>query len=124
IQRTLTTCLCAIAVGNAFASEVRAQGVTAELALRFKPTQKEIEFDIPAATEVASCKVEVIRGEKGSGWAVFGPTGVTLRRFMDTNGDNTVDQWSYYRNGVEVYRDNDTNFNTKVDSSRWLNSGG
>ena len=43
---------------------------------------------------------------------------------MDTNADNTVDQWSYFKDGVEVYRDIDTNHNGKADQSRWLNTAG
>lgn len=103
---------------------VQAQGVTPELALSFKPIQSLVEYDIPAKEEIPQCKIEVIKGSGGSGWVVYAPNGLTLRRFMDTNNDNTVDQWSYYRTGIEVYRDNDTNFNKKVDQSRWLNTGG
>ncbi|HSG73375.1 MAG TPA: redoxin domain-containing protein [Planctomycetaceae bacterium] len=103
---------------------VQAQGVTPELALSFKPIQSLVEYDIPAKEEIPQCKIEVIKGPGGSGWVVYAPNGLTLRRFMDTNNDNTVDQWSYYRTGIEVYRDNDTNFNKKVDQSRWLNTGG
>jgi thiol-disulfide isomerase/thioredoxin len=106
------------------ASTAHAQGVTPELALSFKPIQSPVEYDIPTAAEIPKCKVEVIKGPGGSGWIVKDPNGLTLRRFMDTNNDNTVDQWSYYRNGIEVYRDNDTNFNQKVDQSRWLNTAG
>ena len=47
-----------------------------------------------------------------------------LRKFVDTNGDNVVDQWSYYKDGVEVYRDIDSNFNGKADQYRWFNTGG
>ena len=35
-----------------------------------------------------------------------------------------VDQWCYYNDGVEVYRDIDTNFNKKADQFRWLNTAG
>ena len=59
-----------------------------------------------------------------TGWLVLGPAGQTLRRYMDSDGDGEVDQFSYYRSGVEVYRDVDTNANNKVDQSRWLNIGG
>ena len=47
-----------------------------------------------------------------------------LRRFSDTDGDNVVDQWQYYNQGIEVYRDLDSNNNNKVDQSRWLNTAG
>ena len=55
---------------------------------------------------------------------MIGPAGQILRRYVDTNGDNIVDQWHYYNRGLEVYRDMDSNFNRKVDQSRWLNTAG
>jgi peroxiredoxin len=58
------------------------------------------------------------------GWIVEGPDGTILRKFVDTNGDNKVDQWCYYKDGVEVYRDIDSNFNGKVDQYRWFNTAG
>src|SRR5262249_11882947 len=58
------------------------------------------------------------------GWVVRDASGQMLRKFLDTNGDDYVDQWSYYKDGVEVYRDIDSNFNKKADQFRWLNTGG
>lgn len=101
-----------------------AQGVTPEVALKYKPVQKYVEYDTPSQSEVANCTVKVVQEKNGSGWVVSGPQGEILRKFMDTNRDNTVDRWSYFRGGIEVYRDQDTNNNKKVDQSRWLNTGG
>jgi len=55
---------------------------------------------------------------------VRGPREEVLRSFADTNGDRVVDRWSYYKDGVEVYRDIDSNHNAKADQARWLNSAG
>ena len=55
---------------------------------------------------------------------VEGPDGRVLRKFVDTNGDNVVDQWSYYKDGLEVYRDIDSTFKGKADQYRWFNTGG
>jgi len=60
----------------------------------------------------------------GTGWLVFNSAGQLLRRFLDTNGDNKIDQWCYYKNGIEVYRDIDSNQNGKADQYRWLGTGG
>jgi len=50
------------------------------------------------------------------GWTVEGPNGLILRKFVDTNDDNVVDQWSYYKDGLEVYRRHRLQtFNGKVD---------
>jgi thiol-disulfide isomerase/thioredoxin len=35
-----------------------------------------------------------------------------------------VDQWCYFQNGLEVYRDIDLNHNGKADQHRWLSTGG
>ncbi|MBD3675095.1 MAG: redoxin domain-containing protein [Planctomycetaceae bacterium] len=101
-----------------------AQGVTAEVALKYKPVQKYVEYDTPSQSEFSQCEVKVVQEKTGSGWVVRGPQGEILRKFMDTDRDNTVDRWSYFRGGIEVYRDQDTNDNKKVDQSRWLNTGG
>jgi peroxiredoxin len=90
----------------------------------FKPVQKDVEFETPAPEEFAKCRVAVERDGKLSGWVVFGPKGQVLRRFVDTDGNNTVDQWRYYNHGLEVYRDIDTNGDRKPDQCRWFNTGG
>ncbi|TWT63804.1 thioredoxin-like domain-containing protein [Rubinisphaera italica] len=101
-----------------------ADAPTADLALSFRPTQQDVPYELVEKADYAACKVEVERQGKNSGWVVFGPEGQVLRRFWDTNGDNVVDQWRYYDRGYEVYRDVDSNFNNKVDQSRWMNIAG
>tara|TARA_B100000470_G_scaffold200336_1_gene171941 strand:- start:1374 stop:3200 length:1827 start_codon:yes stop_codon:yes gene_type:complete len=91
---------------------------------KFRPLQAGVEYEQPEAAEVSKCQVEIDRGRTHSGWKVVGSSGQMLRRFLDTNGNNLVDQWRYFQNGVEVYRDIDGNHNGKVDQSRWLNTGG
>lgn len=105
-------------------SPVLAQTPTPEFALQYKPSQVDIEIDSPAAADVERCKVELERDGKTSGFAVFDPSGIILRRYVDTNGDRYIDQWRYFKNGIEVYRDLDTNKNNKPDQARWLNTGG
>lgn len=97
---------------------------TAEFALTFRPTQADVDPEIPAAGTLKQCKVTVERYGKGSGWVVNGAAGQVLRRFVDSNDDKIVDQWRYYRDGVEIYRDLDTDFNKQVDQMRWFNSAG
>jgi thiol-disulfide isomerase/thioredoxin len=101
-----------------------AQTPNPEFALQYKPAQTDIEYDIPAKADVDKCKVELERNETTSGFAVFDPNGLILRRYVDTNKDRYIDQWRYYQNGIEVYRDLDTDFNHKADQSRWLNTHG
>ena len=95
-----------------------------KLALSFKPSRKDVEYETPTADEFSKCRVKVERSGKRSGWVVVGSAGQVLRRFIDTNADNVVDQWKYYNHGLEVYRDIDSNANNKIDQFRWLNTAG
>ncbi len=90
----------------------------------FKPSQRDVEYETPPPQDFKKCRISVERVGKTSGWVVFGPSGQVLRRFVDSDGDGTVDQWRYYNHGLEVYRDIDTNHNRKPDECRWLNTGG
>ncbi|MFO1094335.1 MAG: redoxin domain-containing protein, partial [Planctomycetaceae bacterium] len=89
------------------------------------PLSKDVDIETPAAADIPKCKVEVERTGTTSGYAVFGPQGQILRRFVDTgDDDDKVDQLRFYKNGLEVYRDIDTNGDQKIDECRWLNTGG
>ena len=109
-----------------FAAPVVCSGATpgAKDALALKPVQKDVNYEKVQPSEVSNCRVDDIEQGDSSGWEVFGPDGVRLRRFIDTNGDKKVDLWCYYRYGVEVYRDVDDNFNGKADQYRWLGTEG
>lgn len=115
---SLALCLATIA-GN-----VEAAAPSADQALKLQPVQKDVEYDRPNAAETARATIKAEEFGKSSGWVVRDGSGQMLRRFLDTNGDNVVDQWSYFNAGLEVYRDIDLNFNGKVDQCRWLNTGG
>ncbi len=104
---------------------LRAEGPTPEFVFsKFVPRQRDVEIETPKPAEYAKCTVKPEKLGKGSAWLVTGPNGQVLRRFVDTNNDDTVDQWRYYNNGIEVYREIDSNFNEKPDHFRWLNMGG
>ncbi len=110
-----------------FAVAVRSadEGPTPEFIFtKFIPRQKDVELETPKPAEYAKCVVKPEKLGKATAWVVTGPNGQVLRRFVDTNNDGTVDQWRYYNNGVEVYREIDNNFNEKPDQYRWLNTGG
>jgi hypothetical protein len=93
--------------------------------LKFRPRQDGVICKTPTAQEEAGCKVEPVKtGDKTIGWLLRDPNGQILRRFVDTDGHNRIDVWSYYQNGLEVYREIDTHHNGKPDQYRWLNAGG
>ncbi len=97
---------------------------TPQQMLALKPKQEGIAYTTPEADKVAACKVEKVTGRKGSGWILKDADGKTLRLFFDSNDDNKVDVWSYFKDGVEVYREIDTTYSGKADQYRWLNAGG
>lgn len=106
-----------------FPTAVQADGTIQQI-LKYKPKHFDGDYDVPTDEQIPQCKVNVIRQAPTSGYMVVGPQGQVIRRFMDTNGDTRVDTYSYYFNGLEVYRDIDTNGNNKYDQARWLNTGG
>jgi tetratricopeptide (TPR) repeat protein len=108
------------------ASALAATPPTVAQMLTLRPKLDGVNYSTPTAQELSACKVELVNGGRAgsSGWILRDPQGRPLRRFFDLNGDKKVDMWSYYQDGVEVYREIDSNFNEKVDQYRWFNTGG
>ena len=121
-----TFCRSSLLAGCLLSLASSAQGAapSVEDALKLAPVQMGIDYDIPSADEAKTCKINPEKIGKMTAWVVRDPGGVILRQFSDTNGDNVVDAWSYYKNGLEVYRDADLNFNGKADQYRWFHTGG
>jgi thiol-disulfide isomerase/thioredoxin len=116
--------VCCCFAGLAFAA-VAAAAPTAEEALALEPRQKGIDFDRPAAAEISQCGISQEKLDGVTALVVRGPAGRILRAFADTNGDRVVDRWSYYKEGLEVYREIDgDDEDSKADQSRWLTSAG
>jgi len=97
---------------------------TVDYALGLSPFQKNVDYDRVSADQVKACTIKMEKEGGLNAWVVRGPRGEVLRSFADTNGDRVVDRWSYYKDGSEVYRDVDSNFNAKADQARWLGAGG
>ncbi|TWT67744.1 Thiol-disulfide oxidoreductase ResA [Posidoniimonas polymericola] len=107
----------------AASSPLTAAPPTPELALSISPLHT-VDYDQPTKDEIKACKVEPEKVGSASSWVVRTADGKLLRRFSDTNGDNQPDAWCYFKDGLEVYRDVDTNFDRKADQHRWFNTGG
>lgn len=123
-----TRFIAALSLSLVWTSVAQGQAPSPEAALQFRPSQKDVDYEAVAVADVKKCRVELetleSKGDKRFGFAVFDANGQILRRYLDLNGDRYIDVWRYYKNGVETYRDIDTNFNQKIDQCRWLNSGG
>jgi len=100
------------------------QTPSAKDALVLRPIQNDVDYEQPTGDEVDKCVVSPYQSGKSAGWVVKDNAGRLLRKFLDSNADDKVDLWCYYKNGVEVYRDVDVNFNGKADQYRWLGTSG
>jgi tetratricopeptide (TPR) repeat protein len=92
--------------------------------LRFTPDY-EVPISTPTAEEYASCEVKLVTGSRpgSSGWALLDAKKQTLRRFF-ASGGKKIDIWSYYKDGIEVFRTIDSNGDGLPDQYRWLNGAG
>lgn len=114
----------ALALSGLAALSAGAAEPTIKDVLGFVPVQKDVEYDQPAANEIPQCTISVEKLGAASAFIARGAGGQVLRAFADTNNDNKVDQWSYFRNGIETYRDIDADYNEKAEQFRWLGTSG
>ena len=106
-------------------SSAHAAGYAPADVLKIKPRQLGVDCSTPKAEDEGKCKLDVEKGTgKQAGYILRDPQGKVLRRFFDTVGDGHIHIWSYYKEGVEVYREIDSDGNGKPDQYRWINSGG
>jgi len=125
--KTSVAAACLIAAAPAIAS---AQGQSASPVakmLQFQPILKGVDYDIPAdQAAVDACKTETVYNaqKKPVGVALRDGQGKLLRRFVDADGNGKMDQWGYYQDGFEVYRENDLNNDLSPDEVRWMNTAG
>lgn len=91
---------------------------TAEVALSIEPMRKDVGHTRVDAETARRCTIDQEVFEGARSIVVRDPDGVVLRVFTDTNGDRVVDRWRFYKDGVEIYRDIDANFDTRAEQSR------
>jgi thiol-disulfide isomerase/thioredoxin len=95
--------------------------VTVKDLMRFHPFFKGVDYELPTdPAAIAACKAEVVTG----GFQLRDGQGKVLCRLIDRNGDKILDQWSYYQDGFEIYRELDNNADKSIDEVRWMNGGG
>ena len=94
-------------------------------ALKLEPRQQGVDFERPTAEEAAAATIKQEKLDGVSALVVRAADGRILRAFADVNGDRVVDRWSYFKDGLEYYRELDgDDADAKADQSRWLNAGG
>ncbi len=119
------SCLVAFLI-HGLGGAAHAQVTAAAILGGYRPTQA-VDIETPDKAEWDKCKIETLKIGKGTGYVVTGPQGQTLRRFVDVDGNQTVDQYRYYKDGLEVYREIDSTGDPKkvhIDQIRWFNMGG
>jgi thiol-disulfide isomerase/thioredoxin len=118
----LTSC-CLVSV--AFTAAMAVAAPTVEEALKLEPRQKGVDFDRPTSEEAQACTIQQEKLDGVTALVVRGPAGGIVRAFADTDGNRVVDRWSYFKDGLEVYREIDgDDEDTKADQSRWLTTAG
>ncbi|MEM7457718.1 MAG: redoxin domain-containing protein [Planctomycetota bacterium] len=85
-----------------------------------RPMQPGVDCDTPSGDEVESCTKRWVADR--SCWVFYDGAGRLLRE-IHYDDNNKAFQWSYFKDGIEVYRDIDTDNDTKADQHRWLGTG-
>jgi tetratricopeptide (TPR) repeat protein len=99
---------------------------------KLAPKFEDVNCTVPTPDELKNCSVELIKGKvpNSNGYVLLDANKKLLRRYfnstgrMDKDGRTKVDTWSYYKDGVEVYREFDTSGRGIPNNFRWLNTGG
>ena len=102
--------------------QANAQDAQLQKVMAISPVQS-VEIENPGIAVLKQCKF-IEKKTKPTGVVVRHESGRILRQFFDNNADGKLDQWSYFKDGIEVYRDLDTDFDRKTDQYRWLGSAG
>ena len=105
----------------AFAATNAALAQKAEQMIARAPSQADVDVDNLADGEIADCSVERFDERGMTCFGLYKPDGKTLIRAWGVKKENNrtvVDQFRYYKNGVEVFRD------VSGKEARWLNTGG
>jgi len=139
LRASLTLATAALGLAPELASAQQAKPY--DFLTRNAPVFRGVDYDLPAPlvkgtdpaikAAVEACKLEVT----AEGYTVKDGQGKIVRRFLDVNPAKTkrageadagrhLDQWSYYQDGFEVYREVDRDEDGSLDEVRWMNSGG
>ena len=91
---------------------------------QYLPIHRDVDIDRPSAEEAAKCKIYAKKIDGLTAVLIESPDGILLRSFVDADGNGVVDQWRYFKDGLEVYRDIDSDGNNRADQYRWFHGAG
>ncbi len=86
--------------------------------------QADALYDKVEAKDISTCTGEYETRNGVRGVLISSGNGQPLRWLADVNGDGSIDHHCFYKDGVESYRDMDTDYDGKIDQSRWLGMSG
>ena len=98
--------------------------------LNYKPKQ-DVDYDFkfkgsPPAEVLEKAHMakaeELFKGKLG--YVMADETNRVVRVLLDGNEDRKLDYFSYYKDGVEVYREIDTDYDSRRNEYRWFGSAG
>lgn len=93
--------------------------------LSIRPKIDDVVITNPTPEELKDCKVEdMVEAGKKIGYALLDGRKQLVRRYVMSKGAPLINTWSFYKDGVEVFRQIDSNFNKTVDQYRWLGTAG
>ncbi len=91
---------------------------------QYLPIHREVDIDRPSAEDASNCKIYAKKIDGVTAVLIESPDGILLRSFVDADGNGVVDQWRYFKDGLEVYRDIDSDGNNRADQYRWFHGAG
>lgn len=114
-----------LAAGFLIMTAAQAPGQTADQILQQKPSQPDVTVDTPSADDIAKCKTAPFDDPDYAGKWLYGPDGTTplrvicYRKNAKKTKETKVEEIRFFKNGVEVFRDNYV-----TQESRWLGDAG
>ena len=110
-----------LVAGTAAAQVPRVEDVLARL-----PNQPGVAVTTPTGADLVGCKADAVTwpGSPAKGVVVKDVTGRTVRQFIDSKGTGKFNIFSYYLDGVESYREIDSDGGGRPDQYRWLGANG
>src|SRR5215831_3172354 len=103
-----------------------AQLPTVAQMLSIKPKFDDVAISNPTGDELKDCQVRSVLNsdKKNIGVELIDGRKQIVRRYFASKDPAKMNVWSFYKDGVEVFRQIDSDMDGKVDQYRWLGTAG